>query len=97
MPRDTLRKSVSVRIEGRVQGVWYRGWTVDQATSLGLSGWVRNWSDGSVEAVFSGEAAKVDQMLQRCWDGPPMAQVSAVSYQSCEPPEPGFRQRYSLP
>lgn len=84
-------KSVRVRIEGRVQGVWYRGWTTDQATSLGLSGWVRNRRDGSVEAVFSGDAPAVDLMLKYCWNGPEMAHVTAVIETPCEAPEPGFR------
>ena len=50
--------TIRVRITGRVQGVWYRGWTVDQARHLRLAGWVRNRLDGSVEAVFSGPRAR---------------------------------------
>jgi acylphosphatase len=46
--------TVRVRITGRVQGVCYRSWTVEYATSLGLSGWVRNRIDGSVEAILYG-------------------------------------------
>lgn len=84
-------KSVQVRIEGRVQGVWYRGWTTDQATGLGLSGWVRNRRDGSVEAVFSGEANAVDLMLKKCWDGPEMAHVTAVNDAPADAPSPGFK------
>jgi acylphosphatase len=70
---------VSVKIEGRVQGVFYRAWTKETACSLGLDGWVRNASDGSVEAVFSGPAAKVDAMLKLCEDGPPDALVTKIN------------------
>jgi acylphosphatase len=71
-------RTVSVKIEGRVQGVFYRAWTKETARSLGLDGWVRNASDGSVEAVFSGPAAKVDSMLKLCEDGPPDARVTNI-------------------
>lgn len=71
-------KTVSVRIEGLVQGVFYRAWTERTARALNLDGWVRNRRDGSVEAAFSGHAAKVDKMLRLCADGPPDALVTAV-------------------
>jgi acylphosphatase len=71
-------KTLTVRIEGRVQGVFYRAWTEQTARELGLDGSVRNRRDGSVEAVISGPAAKVDEMLRRCRQGPPGAQVTAV-------------------
>ena len=74
---DKIR-TVTVRIEGRVQGVYYRAWTYETATSLGLDGWVRNREDGSVEAVFSGPPDVVAEMLERCKDGPPDARVIAV-------------------
>ncbi|HYJ58963.1 MAG TPA: acylphosphatase [Methyloceanibacter sp.] len=76
---NTNRRTVTVRIEGRVQGVYYRAWTNDTARSLGLDGWVRNAKDGSVEAVFSGPPAAVEEMLKRCADGPPDAKVTAVT------------------
>lgn len=76
--QQTIR-TVTVRIEGRVQGVYFRAWTYDTARSLGLDGWVRNASDGSVEAVFSGSPASVEEMLRRCAEGPPDAKVSAVT------------------
>jgi|TARA_B100000315_G_scaffold110835_1_gene101696 acylphosphatase len=82
-----------VLIQGRVQGVWYRGWTVEAARALGLSGWVRNRSDGAVEAVFSGPAPDVDAMLNHCHQGPPAAQVQSVSAEVWnEPVAAGFRQ-----
>ncbi|RED52521.1 acylphosphatase [Aestuariispira insulae] len=80
-------KTVSVIIEGKVQGVWYRGWTEATARELGLSGWVRNLSDGSVEALFSGAEAAVEDMLERCWQGPEPAIVTAVNAKSGEAPE----------
>jgi acylphosphatase len=85
--------TVRVRIMGRVQGVWYRGWTVDEARRLGLAGWVRNRLDGSVEAVFSGPRSAVRTMIDNCWQGPPAAKVSEITEQSdTEPVGPGFRQ-----
>ncbi len=91
MAPDAALKSVQVRIQGRVQGVWFRGWTVQEASRLRLSGWVRNCADGSVEAVFCGATKTVDLMLSMCWDGPTHAQVSSVADQPCDPPPPGFR------
>lgn len=85
-------RSVQVRIEGRVQGVWYRGWTVQQATRRGLSGWVRNRSDGTVEAVFAGPSAEVDAMLEECRQGPPSALVTNLTFRPVDPPDHrGFR------
>ena len=85
--------TIRVRISGRVQGVWYRGWTVDQARRLDLAGWVRNRRDGSVEAVFSGPQDAVRAMIDRCRQGPPGAIVSEISEQiETAPVEPGFRQ-----
>ncbi len=89
----TGRKSVHVRIEGKVQRVWYRNWTVREATGLGVTGWVRNRLDETVEAVFSGPEEAVDRLLKACWDGPPRARVTAVTAVPCDPPaNPGFEQ-----
>jgi acylphosphatase len=77
MSQDDVR-TVTVRIEGMVQGVFYRAWTERNARELGLDGSVRNSLDGSVEAVFSGPANCVEEMLERCLTGPPDAMVSAV-------------------
>jgi acylphosphatase len=73
------RRTVTVKIEGRVQGVYYRAWTDDTARTLGLDGTVRNMSDGSVEAVLSGPAETVADMLRRCADGPKDARVTKVT------------------
>ena len=70
--------ALRVRIEGRVQGVWFRGWTADEARRLGLNGWVRNRRDGSVDALFSGPEDAVREMAALCHDGPPAARVTAV-------------------
>ena len=62
-----------------MQGVYYRAWTEETARNLGLDGWVRNAGDGSVEAVFSGPAGKVADMLKRCGRGPADARVTKVT------------------
>lgn len=67
-----------IHIKGRVQGVWFRGWTIDQARQLGLDGWVRNRNDGSVEAVAAGPAPLVEELVARCRQGPPAARVDKV-------------------
>jgi acylphosphatase len=71
-------RTVRVGIDGRVQGVGFRYWTEEVAAELGVSGWVRNRRDGSVEALLCGDADAVAEMLQRCRDGPPSARVTAV-------------------
>lgn len=71
-------RTVHVRIEGRVQAVGFRAWVEAEATALGLNGWVRNRRDGTVEAVFGGEADLVAEMLRRCEQGPPAARVLRV-------------------
>ena len=84
-------KSVRVRISGRVQGVWFRAWTKQKATALGLDGWVRNCIDGNVEALFAGQDEAVNAMIVQCRNGPTRACVSAISYEQDEyPKESGF-------
>src|SRR5512132_3716986 len=84
-------KAVLVRIEGRVQGVWYRRWAVQEAIRRGLAGWVRSRNDGSVEALLAGPKAAVDAMLEACWRGPPSARVSNVTVRPADMPDrPGF-------
>lgn len=80
-------KTVLVRISGRVQGVWFRDWTHRTAVSLGLEGWVRNRHDGSVEALFSGAAGAVDDMVRRCASGSPSSRVDNVEAQPAPRPD----------
>jgi acylphosphatase len=65
-------------VTGHVQGVGYRDWVVDAAERLGLTGWVRNRVDGSVEAVIVGDDAAVGRMIDACRRGPSLARVDAV-------------------
>ncbi len=65
-------------ITGRVQGVGYRDWVIGRGRRLGLTGWVRNRTDGSVEALIVGEEAAVGQMIEACRHGPPAARVDEI-------------------
>lgn len=65
-------------IEGRVQGVGYRAWTSRNAQKRGLTGWVRNRRDGTVEAVFCGPDEVVQAMLEECQSGPLAAKVRGI-------------------
>lgn len=78
-------KRVRVHIEGLVQGVFFRAYTREEAQKIGLSGWVRNLPDGSVEAVIEGEASLVDRMIQWCHKGSPSSQVDWVEVKEEEP------------
>ena len=94
MTTDTDRVATRIVVHGRVQGVWYRGWTVDQARARGLTGWVRNRREGTVEALFHGPAEAVRHMVEACREGPVTAHVRRVREYADEPPdEPGFLQR----
>ena len=74
-------ETVHIRIQGRVQGVFYRQWTMSEARARGLSGWVRNRVDGSVEAVFKGETDVINDMVRACKRGSPRAFVTKVESQ----------------
>jgi len=77
----------SVRVTGRVQGVFFRAWTREQAQALGVSGWIRNCPDGSVAIHVSGEEAAFDQLLERVRQGPPSARVDEVQVSPAAPDE----------
>ena len=67
-----------IHIKGKVQGVWFRAWVIEQARELGVDGWVRNRRDRSVEAVAAGPAAQVQEMIARCHRGSPASRVDRV-------------------
>jgi acylphosphatase len=79
------RKRVHVYVSGRVQGVYYRATTRDEATERDVDGWVRNLDDGRVEAVFEGESDAVEEMVDFCYEGTSMANVSTVDVEEEEP------------
>jgi acylphosphatase len=68
-----------LKIQGLVQGVFYRQSTKETALRLGLTGWARNCSNGSVEAVFEGSKETVDAAIEWCRQGPPAARVTEVA------------------
>lgn len=72
-------------IHGRVQGVFYRDWTVSTARQLGLNGWVRNLPDGTVEAHLEGAADAVEAMIEKMHEGPPAARVERIERREAEP------------
>jgi acylphosphatase len=87
----------TLRITGRVQNVFYRGWFVEQAESLGVTGWVRNRADGSVEALVSGPSEMIEAIVAKARQGSPASRVEGVVVS--EAPDAvfdGFEQRPTL-
>ncbi len=78
-----------VWVSGRVQGVFFRQFTLEQARKLGVVGFVRNLPDGRVEAIIEGPEEKVAQLIERMRQGPPMARVENLQVVS-EPPTQEF-------
>lgn len=78
-------RRASLRIRGKVQGVFFRESARQEATRLGLTGWVRNRDDGSVEAVAEGESAALEEFIRWCHRGPQAARVTDVERADGEP------------
>jgi acylphosphatase len=74
-----------VRVTGHVQGVFFRAWAQGEARELGVSGWIRNCADGSVEAHLAGEDVDVVRMIERMRRGPSNARVEDVTVEDTEP------------
>lgn len=77
-------KTQHLRIQGRVQGVWFRESMRQEAERLGATGWVRNAPDGSVEAMVQGSETAVDALVEWARRGPPQARVDHVEIESVE-------------
>ncbi len=81
LPAHHSLETLSVFIEGRVQGVGFRAAAVRQAHQLGLGGWIRNLADGRVEVLIQGEHPQIDRMLSWLLLGPPGARVTGVTHE----------------
>jgi acylphosphatase len=88
-PPSTTRSDSLTRkrviVSGRVQGVFFRDTARRRADAAGVSGWVRNTAEGSVEAVFEGDPASVEQLVDFCRRGPSRAEVASVEVTEEEP------------
>lgn len=73
-----MMRRVRVYISGKVQGVFFRAYTKEEADKLGIKGWVRNLPDGRVEALFEGPAEAVEEMIKWCHRGSPSSKVISV-------------------
>ena len=80
----TARRAYKVNVIGRVQGVFYRVWTSEQARELHVGGWVRNCLDGSVEAHLEGASDDLQALIDRLRQGPPGAHVDDVQFSEAE-------------
>lgn len=81
----TDRVRAHVFVSGKVQGVYYRATTRDTAGEAGVDGWVKNLADGRVEAVFEGERAAVESMVEWCHTGSQNARVDGVDVEYGDP------------
>src|SRR6266849_6464414 len=86
-PREIKR----LMIRGMVQNIGFRVWVEREALALGLKGWVRNRLDGAVEVVVAGPPPAMAQMIERCWKGPPLANVESIDVEDAVPLDLGYR------
>jgi len=89
--------ALRIRVEGFVQAVGYRNFIIEEATRMGLDGWVRNRADGTVEILASGETKNVEALVAASMRGPAGSKVKNVELHNSEPPaEKGFHRRSSM-
>ena len=97
MSNDADITTLRLRIEGSVQAVGFRYFAMGEARRLGIAGWIRNRSDGTVEALASGSTKAVEEFVAICMRGPPGARVTNLDLHQADPPaEPGFHRRPSV-
>jgi acylphosphatase len=97
MSDDTDLTTLRVRVEGFVQAVGYRHFAIEEATRLGLDGWIRNRTDGTVEVLISGPTKAVEAFVAAAMRGPTGSRVKNVELHNAEPPaERGFHRRPSV-
>lgn len=90
MPYSTPATKL-LKIHGHVQGVYYRESMCQKAAELGVTGWVRNRRDGSVEALFAGAPKHVADMVALCRHGPPSSRVNSVTSETASVDELNLR------
>ena len=76
-----MKKRAHVFVSGRVQGVFFRATTRDEANKRGVQGWVKNLRDGRVEAIFEGEEERVKEMIDFCHEGSSASRVEDVEFE----------------
>ena len=97
MSDETDLTALRIRVEGFVQAVGYRNFTIEEARKHGIDGWVRNRADGTVEILASGETKSVEALVAASMRGPAGSKVKNVELHNSEPPaEKGFQRRSSL-
>lgn len=91
----TEKRCINITVYGRVQGVFYRASTQQQARQLGLNGWVRNRPDGTVQVCACGHPSDLEALAEWCRTGPPAAQVDRIVVAATDavPPGAGFEVR----
>ena len=73
-----MRKTIAITVRGKVQGVWFRKYTLDKAVELQLTGTVRNTDEGGVAIVATGTEDQLVDFIEWCWMGSPKSKVTAV-------------------
>jgi acylphosphatase len=97
MSDDDDLTTLRLRIEGFVQAVGYRHFAIEEANRLGIDGWIRNRSDGTVEALASGRTKAVEAFVGACMHGPEGSRIKNVELHKAEAPqEKGFHRRPSV-
>jgi acylphosphatase len=84
-----MSEKIAIRcfVSGKVQGVWFRASTQEQAKALGLVGWAKNLPDGRVEVLAVGSKDKLTELYQWLHEGPPLAHVTEVTYEELPIPD----------